>query len=369
MDSGDDPDIYDVDVVAWDYGLTPLHFAILDGRLEAIELLVSEYGANVHIPVVRNGQTEDGKTVVLSMVLCLHQSTPKMLQTASLLLKLGAKPGQADAKHVSLLHSVAAAGKLEIVKLLLRDVSTKTIINTVGFAGPKHSEVFDSPLSTSVGKGYDRVVTTLLEAGAKPHIDFDEWHVQFLRIYPHWKNYSQEHNLERFRELEQPVIVAAVTEAVKIVEQLVANGADVNTLTPAGNFVLRRDQQRCYHAPQTLLDIIQHKIKIAKDFRPLGLQLPEALKEESAYTLGFREGSFLQWSAISDFRLKQRSGKKHWEIYNEAANAPLARAKLAAIEAMVLDLERLEESLIQAGAKQFYQRKLHAEPSRLALTM
>jgi ankyrin repeat protein len=38
-------------VIAWDYGLSPLHLAILNGHLEIIELLVSEYGADVLLPV------------------------------------------------------------------------------------------------------------------------------------------------------------------------------------------------------------------------------------------------------------------------------------------------------------------------------
>ena len=50
-DATNDPDIYDINVVAWDYGLTPLHFAILNGHLNVIELLISEYGADVLLPV------------------------------------------------------------------------------------------------------------------------------------------------------------------------------------------------------------------------------------------------------------------------------------------------------------------------------
>lgn len=50
-DSIEEPDILEVDVIAWDYGLSPLHLAILNGHLEIIELLVSEYGADVLLPV------------------------------------------------------------------------------------------------------------------------------------------------------------------------------------------------------------------------------------------------------------------------------------------------------------------------------
>jgi len=50
-DSLEDPDVYEIDVIAWDYGLSPLHLAILNGHLDIIQLLVSEYGADVLLPV------------------------------------------------------------------------------------------------------------------------------------------------------------------------------------------------------------------------------------------------------------------------------------------------------------------------------
>jgi len=50
-DSSEEPDIYEIDVIAWDYGLSPLHLAILNGHLDIIKLLVSEYGADVLLPV------------------------------------------------------------------------------------------------------------------------------------------------------------------------------------------------------------------------------------------------------------------------------------------------------------------------------
>lgn len=38
-------------MIAWDYGLSPLHMAILNGHLDIIELLVGEYAADVLLPV------------------------------------------------------------------------------------------------------------------------------------------------------------------------------------------------------------------------------------------------------------------------------------------------------------------------------
>jgi Ankyrin repeat len=40
-DNEDKPDVYDVNVLAWDYPVSPLHLAIMGGHLDVIELLVS----------------------------------------------------------------------------------------------------------------------------------------------------------------------------------------------------------------------------------------------------------------------------------------------------------------------------------------
>ena len=43
--------MYEIDVIAWDYDLSPLHLAIINGHLDIIDMLVSEYGADVLLPV------------------------------------------------------------------------------------------------------------------------------------------------------------------------------------------------------------------------------------------------------------------------------------------------------------------------------
>ena len=50
-DDEDEPDVYDIDVLAWDNPLSPLHLAIIAGRLDVIKLLIKDYGADVLLPV------------------------------------------------------------------------------------------------------------------------------------------------------------------------------------------------------------------------------------------------------------------------------------------------------------------------------
>lgn len=50
-DESDEPDIYDVNVLAWDAPVSPLHVAILCARIPVIETLVESHGADVLLPV------------------------------------------------------------------------------------------------------------------------------------------------------------------------------------------------------------------------------------------------------------------------------------------------------------------------------
>lgn len=86
----DDPDVYDINVIAWDYGLSPLHLAILNGHLDVIELLVSEYGADVLLPVklVEPG-TSDARAAIMTLVLALNLPSELAKSVIKLLLKLG----------------------------------------------------------------------------------------------------------------------------------------------------------------------------------------------------------------------------------------------------------------------------------------
>jgi hypothetical protein len=47
----DEPDFYDVNVLAWDTSCSPLHLAILNGHIEVVRELVQTFGADVLLPI------------------------------------------------------------------------------------------------------------------------------------------------------------------------------------------------------------------------------------------------------------------------------------------------------------------------------
>jgi ankyrin repeat protein len=84
-------------VIAWDYGLSPLHLAILNGHLEIIELLATEYGADVLLPVklVEPG-TSNARGAIMTILLALSLPAEKAKEVVELLLSLGATSAQAQ---------------------------------------------------------------------------------------------------------------------------------------------------------------------------------------------------------------------------------------------------------------------------------
>jgi ankyrin repeat protein len=71
-DNDDEPDIYDINVLAWDVPVSALHLAIANGHTEVVKLLVSDFGADL-APVKRiNEYNKSARTAILPLVLALH---------------------------------------------------------------------------------------------------------------------------------------------------------------------------------------------------------------------------------------------------------------------------------------------------------
>jgi Ankyrin repeats (3 copies)/Ankyrin repeat len=69
-DNENEADVYDVNVLAWDYPVSPLHLAVMGGHLDVIELLVSIFGADVLLPVkLLDSYNHTPGTAILTLVL------------------------------------------------------------------------------------------------------------------------------------------------------------------------------------------------------------------------------------------------------------------------------------------------------------
>ena len=180
------PDVYEIDVIPWDYGLTPLYLAILNGHVDVVKLLVSEYGADILLPVkLMEPGTTTAKGAILSLVLAISFPIEKAAQMVTLLLKLGATAAQGDSIRISALHYIVAEDRSDILDVLLeRDrPAALSVLFKLSFEAFTHhfgNSACASPLTTSISKGYQDIVSKLLSLGARPTITFGEWVEVFM---------------------------------------------------------------------------------------------------------------------------------------------------------------------------------------------
>jgi ankyrin repeat protein len=228
-DSEDDPDVYEVDVIAWDYGLSPLHLAILNGHLEIVDLLVSEYGADVLLPVklVHPG-TNTARGAIMTIVLAMSLEKEKAKEMVKLLLQLGATSAQADMNHYTALHYVVNQDHHDVLDVLLsndRPVAL-SVLNNVG-STQHFGNQCNTPLASAIEQEYTDMAAKLLKLGAKPTIEFDDWVKMYLAKNVWAKQHNSDQTMSQYHDsVTQPIVAAATKEMGKAVEDLIAHGAD-----------------------------------------------------------------------------------------------------------------------------------------------
>lgn len=372
-DSTDDPDIYEIDVIAWDYGLSPLHMAILNGHLDIIELLVGEYAADVLLPVkFFHAGTSTPRGAIMTIVLAMSLPTEKAKAVVKLLLELGATTSQADLNHFTAFHYVVAANNHDILDVLLENDRPVALSILDNIGSQMYGNDGDSPLTTAISKGYKEMVSTLLSLGAKPTTDFDEWIKAYLFKNEYAKRNTPDQNQKLWRDsVCQPIIAAAAKEMGESVRDLLAHGADPSTLEKSAYRIIETPQNAAYQVAESLLDIVQKKLKALREFDEStgqnsgGLfgssgnaitKEPEKLEEESFYTKGLKEGTYEHWTALHDYQTKKQANTKEREAWKKAMERKKEEGldeKKAAVATIVKELEKTEKALIEAGAKTF----------------
>ncbi|KAG4440717.1 hypothetical protein IFR05_003811 [Cadophora sp. M221] len=357
-DDSEDPDIYEIDVIAWDYGLSPLHLAILNGHTEVIELLVSEYGADVLLPVklVQPG-TSDARGAIMSILLALSLPSEKAKEVVKLLLKLGATSAQADMHLYTVLHYVVAGGRTDILDILIGHDKPRamSVLDSVGQVS--HWQQGYSPLTTAIDLGNQEMAIKLLALGTKPQMNFDTWVKTYLSRNPYAKNKTPEQTRAQYEStITQPIIAAAIKELGKSVQELLSCGADPKTLEKSAHNLIKSPHNGTYQVAKSILDIVQRKLKSLREWSPPASspKKPETLREEASYTDGLKGYSY--FTALQNFKTKNRENKQAWETWkknSEAKKEDGLEEKQAAIAKIILELEDAEKSLIEAGAKTF----------------
>ena len=366
-EDADEPDFYNVDVLAWDSPVSPLHLAIMGGHIDTIEELVNNFGADVLLPVkLIDAYSKDPKAAILTLVLAAQLSEPIM--SARCLLKLGTSSTQADMNGVSTLHYIVNEGKVDVLNLLAeydRPAASKAI-NYLVVSGWHLLARVDSPLLTAIREGHQSVAERLLELGARPTVAFDEFAQAYHRKWEHASRDPEEVRKAYEKCVEQPIVHAIRKELPKLAVKLLDMGADPHTL-PIATYSRVQDPTNTYGTDDKLpLDLVRHKLRKLREYvtKPDGNLVPEApasLKADEEYLQSLEPGSYRYWLAKRDLqqaksiaRLQVRQHQEETEQHKSKEVKGEAEKRRAA-EVLSEECEALEQLLHSKGAKTFYE--------------
>ncbi|KAF1952642.1 ankyrin [Byssothecium circinans] len=363
----DDPDVYDVNVVAWDTKASPLHLAILNGHVEVVKELVQNFGADVLLPVkLLNDHDKSPRGAILTLVLSLNLPLEQAKLMTKTLLELGASSAQADTKQTTALHYISGQ-QPELLETLFEvdEPAAKRAINHLAVSGSYYSPSAESPLMSAICKGNALAALQLLDYGAAPNIEFKDWMKSVETQYEVQVSSRQsEQNKTEFEEnTEQPIILAVQNELPGVASRLLEMGADPNTFPRQTRQALSRSWR---HDPlESLLDIARKKITDLRNYKDSEKPNEPDLrvKEGVDYLAGINEGSYTYFVTnirLIDAQKSDETDLKNYEhrlkVYNERKGIA---EKKEALEVMAKEFEKLEKILVGKGGKTF--EELHPD--------
>ncbi|OAG06714.1 ankyrin [Paraphaeosphaeria sporulosa] len=366
----DDPDVYDVNVLAWDLQCSPLHLAILKGHTEVVKELVQSFGADVFLPIkLLNDHDKSPRGAILTLVLSLGLPLEQAKEMTKTLLSLGATSVQADTKQMTALHYVAVK-EPELLEILIQEdePAAKRAINHLGVLGSSWRPSSQSPLMSAISSGNALAALKLLESGANPSIDFKDWMKSVEPQFDSIARSDSDNNRRTFtRDIEQPIILAIENEVPEIAVRLLEMGADPDTLTKPTKESLERDYNTSYTDMDSVLDIVRKKITDLRDYvrevkdsgRPSNPRIN--LKNDIDYLEGFEHGTYKYFVAKAQLERAEEEDNRARESYEDQLKSYTERKgveeKIEAIKSMEKRFEELEQALMSKGAKTF--KELH----------
>ncbi|XRM43420.1 hypothetical protein ABZX51_006597 [Aspergillus tubingensis] len=363
-----EPDIYDINVVAWDVPTSALHLAILHGHIEVAQELVASFGADLALPVKLLYPYQDrARAAILCLVLALRLPIEKSIAMTQKLLQLGALPTQADMNSVTPLHYAVACDFTDSCEILQtyfqqnRSATVKAMNFLSSFSNPWNVKPHSS-LTLALTLRNDKAANKLIEAGATLQIDFESFVNPGQAIYGAIKSNSSERNKAIFRhDFTQPIILAVQKDLPVIADRLLrSDGVDPNTLTPDGYRVLDSEYMRNYTVGKSLLDCVRDKIRALGNYHgeKLGVSPPCQLVKPDHCLNGLQPDTYHRWTVERAVRQAKAQYEKDQEKYTLAVYANNRREglkeKTLEVRATLDAYKALEKVLVEKGAKSFY---------------
>jgi ankyrin repeat protein len=364
----EEPDFYDVNVLAWDTGCSPLHLAIINGHEDVVKELVYPYGADVLLPIkLLNDYDKSPRAAILTLALALQLPLDKAKRMTEILLELGASSAQADISQTTAFHYFAGINPELLTVLFEHDEpAAKRALNHLSVSGSTWDPSAKSALMTAIESRNTIGVMKLLNAGASTKIDFADWMKSVAVKFEHFASRDSEQNRKAFIiDLEQPIILAVQNELPSVAVELLKGGADENTLTRDGQRCLTNEWVRRYTKMESLLDLVRDKLEyLRKGTIREEINKPDQLiKDGEDYLKDFEGGTYKRFIGTIALNKAKKTDESLQERYERSLKDEKEKEgveeKIKAIEGLISEFETLEVLLVKKDAKTM--KELHPD--------
>lgn len=353
-----DPDVFDINVVAWDSLASPLHLAILQGHTEVVKELVSSFGADVLLPVkIVNDYNRSAKAGILTLILALSLPSAKAREMSKVLLSLGASAAQSDLKHCTPLHYIAQSQHMDLFDLY-KEYDGPALERAIDHIAPHRFNSWGSglgfftPFMTAIAARNSTAAAKLLELGSK--VDFEPTDLsKLVKSHESSRWMTQQYMADPKHGFMRPLFYAIENEMPLVAVELLRRGADPNTAVTERYGAAR---------VSTVLTQTRNMLKTRRDFlvdKSANCYVPwdSAIifeKDDEAYLAETPPNSYTRHvtrlrlkAAHKSNKLKESKSKQE----RTPANEPGREAKREAILELVRGFESLENELVSRGAK------------------
>ncbi|KGO72463.1 hypothetical protein PITC_076400 [Penicillium italicum] len=349
-----EPDVYDINVVAWDSRTAPLHLAILHGHTEAVKELVTSFGADVLMPIkIMNEDYRTPEDAVLNLVLFHALPLEKAKEMSQTLLDLGASPAQADLKQKTPLHYLAHSNKIDILDIYLHynEPAVKRAINHLAVQHCSWTPEISSALMAALAAKSAPAAAKLLNAGSHPEIDLGE-RVKAIAATRDGNTFNGDIEEDAKHSVKQPILLAVENDLPLVAIDLLHRGVNPNA----------EIQERFKNMGRTVLDVTRQTLQtlrefvVERKFQSYDLSVATPLDpNDETYLSEFQPGSYKMFTAkdqLRNLRKKKREAEEQAKKAEAQPADPLGFAeKKAFIADLIRDYEKLESALLQKDAK------------------
>ncbi|KAJ5513260.1 hypothetical protein N7463_002812 [Penicillium fimorum] len=357
-----EPDVYDINAVAWDSRTAPLHLAILHGHNEAAKELVTSFGADVLMPIkIMNEHSKTPLAAILNLVLIHALPLEKAKEMSQTLLDLGASPAQADLKQKTPLYYLAHSDKFDLFDIYMQqdEPAVKRAINHLAVHGGSWRPEFSSVLMAAIAARKTAAVAKLLDTGAHQEIDLGDIVKAIAESRGGAQPYQSYYGIQGIEEdakssVKQPILLAITNDLPLVAIDLLNRGVNPNSSST-------KLKQRYEKKGLTVLDVTRQTLKMLRDF------LVEPKYERSHYFISippdpnnetylseFQSGSYKGFTAkhlLCNLRNRNRVAEELAKGF-QAPDAHIGLAdKKAFIADLIRDYEKLEFVLLEKDAK------------------